>query len=64
MRTRGTPERFAIRELVNGRGREFTLALFRGVDEANVAAVYYGADADDDAFRRIQAILRERMTND
>lgn len=63
METRGTSERFAIRELVNNRGGRFTVALLQPIPEDAIARVYYGLTVGDELFKRLQRILKERLTD-
>jgi hypothetical protein len=63
METRGTQERFTVRELVNTRGRTFTLALLKPLPEEIIARVFYGLTVADGLFAQLQKILKERMTD-
>jgi len=62
--TRGTPERFAIRELVGHRGGPFVVAYFNDVtDEATLARIYWGLPIDETAFAAIKRAMKERLTD-
>lgn len=64
VRTQGSPEQTALRRTLEQRGRDFTLAFFRGVNEDALARVYHGVEVDEEEFERLRAIMRERLTDD
>lgn len=63
METRGTQERFAIRELVNKRGGPFTVALLKPIPEEILARVFYGLPIGDELFKQLQKVLKEKTTD-
>jgi hypothetical protein len=60
-----TEEQLAIHRLIDTRGRGFVLAIFKGVaTEDDLAQVLAGHSVDEAVMKRIQSVLRERLTND
>lgn len=67
VRTQGSPEQVALRRTLEERGRTFTLTYFggrSGVNEDTLARVYRGMEVDEEEFRMLQRIMRERLTDD
>jgi len=64
--TRGTPERFAIRETINSRGKSLVLSFFANtvVTEDDVTRIYYGLPVDEAKFDIVKRVLKERLTHD
>lgn len=64
--TRGTDERFAIRNLVDNRGISLCLSLFTGsqVSLQDVAKFYAGQPVDHATMAAVKRVLRERLTRD
>jgi hypothetical protein len=59
-------EQFALRHLIDTRGREFVLAFFKTaqVTEDDLARVAAGFSVDDDVMTRIKKVMKESLTHD
>jgi hypothetical protein len=61
--TSESEEQIALRRLVDTRGGQFVLAMFRGAaSEQELARLYYGMPVAPEVMAAIKRVLKERLT--